>query len=184
MKTIFQPNKGDPLPIDPKNKDNLGPFPVPQLASPNFKRNFTVNYLRRYDAWNTHYQPFKLYPSTPWDESLPKIPDKPVVAAKLDAQNTTARPPKKAAAGPYDGMQPHEQFTIVMLTYKREAVLVRTLQKLYPLPYLNKVVVVWNTPYPPPENLTWPDIGVPIEVRKIYQRACREFYYKRRMKTI
>lgn len=52
-----------------------------------------------------------------------------------------------------------------MLTYEREAVLINSLQRLYGLPHLNKVVVVWNSQRPPSEDLRWPDIGVPIHVR-------------------
>lgn len=53
-----------------------------------------------------------------------------------------------------------------MLTYEREQVLINALARLYGLPYLNKVLVVWNSPKPPMEDLRWPEIGVPIHVRK------------------
>ncbi|MPC11187.1 Exostosin-3 [Portunus trituberculatus] len=43
-------------------------------------------------------------------------------------------------------------------------VLLNSLARLYGLPYLNKVIVVWNSPKPPPEDLRWPDIKVPIHV--------------------
>lgn len=66
------------------------------------------------------------------------------------------------------GNQPREQFTIVMLTYEREQVLVNSLARLYGLPYLNKVIVVWNSPKPPMEDLRWPDIGVPVHVRTVF----------------
>jgi len=36
------------------------------------------------------------------------------------------------------------------------------------LPYLNKVVVVWNDPQPPTSNMRWPDIGVPVHVSSNY----------------
>jgi len=62
------------------------------------------------------------------------------------------------------GNYPREQFTIVMLTYEREQVLINSLGRLYGLPYLNKVLVIWNSPRPPVEDLKWPDIGVPIHV--------------------
>lgn len=62
------------------------------------------------------------------------------------------------------GNYPREQFTIIMLTYEREQVLINSLARLYGLPYLNKVLVVWNSPKPPVEDLKWPDIGVPIHV--------------------
>lgn len=66
------------------------------------------------------------------------------------------------------GNYPREQFTIVILTYEREQVLINSLARLYGLPYLNKVLIVWNSPKPPAEDLKWPDIGVPINV--IYKR--------------
>ena len=39
------------------------------------------------------------------------------------------------------GNTPQEQFTVVMLTYEREQVLVNSLARLYGLPYLNKVSI-------------------------------------------
>ena len=42
------------------------------------------------------------------------------------------------------GTLPREQFTVVMLTYEREQVLLESLARLNGLPYLNKVVVVWS----------------------------------------
>jgi hypothetical protein len=39
-----------------------------------------------------------------------------------------------------------------------------SLSRLNGLPYLNKVLVVWNSPKPPLEDLRWPEIGVPIHV--------------------
>jgi hypothetical protein len=43
-------------------------------------------------------------------------------------------------------------------------VLINALQRLKGLPHLNKVVVVWNSPRLPAEDLQWPDIGVEIHV--------------------
>jgi alpha-1,4-N-acetylglucosaminyltransferase EXTL3 len=48
---------------------------------------------------------------------------------------------------------PSEQFTVVMLTYEREPVLMDSLSRLYGLPYLNKVIVVWNSEMPPSPDL-------------------------------
>lgn len=64
------------------------------------------------------------------------------------------------------GNLPKEQFTIVMLTYERESVLINSLSRLYLLPYLNKVIVVWNSEKPPSSDLKWPEIGVPIKIVK------------------
>ena len=41
-----------------------------------------------------------------------------------------------------------------------------SLARLYGLPYLNKVIVVWNSEMPPSPDLKWPDIGVSILVLK------------------
>lgn len=46
-----------------------------------------------------------------------------------------------------------------------------SLSRLNGLPYLNKVLVVWNSPKPPLEDLRWPEIGVPIHVSK------KKFFY-------
>jgi len=53
---------------------------------------------------------------------------------------------------------------VVILTYEREAVLINAISRLKGLPHLNKVVVVWNSPRPPAEDLHWPDIGVRVHV--------------------
>ncbi|XP_076059882.1 exostosin like glycosyltransferase 3 isoform X4 [Oratosquilla oratoria] len=43
-------------------------------------------------------------------------------------------------------------------------VLLNSLARLYGLPYLNKVIVVWNSPRLPSEDIRWPDIKVPVQV--------------------
>ena len=68
-------------------------------------------------------------------------------------------------------------FVVVILTYEREAVLINAISRLKGLPHLNKVVVVWNSPQLPSEDLHWPDIGVPVHVSFIlpstfYIRTC------------
>lgn len=140
--------------------------------------------------------PFNLYPQLPFDTILPsdaKFLGKNII---LDYFNTVVcacactlfiiyiilfvgsevgfRPIGKGAGGAgkefsesLGGNYPREQFTIVMLTYEREQVLINSLARLYGLPYLNKVLVVWNSPKPPVEDLKWPDIGVPIHVSLI-----------------
>ena len=62
-------------------------------------------------------------------------------------------------------------FPVVMLTYEREVVLIQALQRLKGIPFLNKVLVVWNNPKLPGPDLRWPDIGVPLDVR--YSQSCQ-----------
>lgn len=69
-----------------------------------------------------------------------------------------------------------------MLTYEREQVLINSLARLYGLPYLNKVLVVWNSPKPPVEDLKWPDIGVPIHVILIYYLIKSLYIFKYHIK--
>lgn len=57
-----------------------------------------------------------------------------------------------------------EQFTVLMLTYDRQVILMEALQRLSGMKYLNKVIVVWNHPVNPAKDLQWPDIDVKIEV--------------------
>lgn len=157
---------------DPNMADNgdldLGPVETePPYASPKYLRNFTLTAMDIYRSWNSAPGPFHLFPYTPFDPVLPS-------EAKFLGSGTGFRPIGGGAGGSgkefqaaLGGNVPREQFTVVMLTYEREEVLMNSLERLNGLPYLNKVVVVWNSPKLPSEDLLWPDIGVPIMVRKM-----------------
>ncbi|XP_038627377.1 exostosin-like 3 [Tachyglossus aculeatus] len=144
---------------------DLGPVETePPYASPRFLRNFTLTAAHLHRSWNTPPGPFHLFPYTPFDPALPS-------EAKFLGSGTGFRPIGGGAGGSgkefqaaLGGNVPREQFTVVMLTYEREEVLMNSLERLNGLPYLNKVVVVWNSPRLPSEDLLWPDIGVPVVV--------------------
>lgn len=154
---------------DPNMADNgdleLGPVETePPYASPRYLRNFTLTVTDVYRSWNAAPGPFHLFPHTPFDPVLPS-------EAKFLGSGTGFRPIGGGAGGSgkefqaaLGGNVPREQFTVVMLTYEREEVLMNSLERLNGLPYLNKVLVVWNSPKLPSEDLLWPDIGVPIMV--------------------
>lgn len=154
---------------DPNMADNgdldLGPVETePPYASPRFLRNFTCTAADTYRAWNRPPGPFHLFPHMPLDPVLPS-------EAKFLGSGTGFRPIGGGTGGSgkefqaaLGGNVPREQFTVVMLTYEREEVLMNSLERLNGLPYLNKVVVVWNSPKPPSDDLLWPDIGLPIVV--------------------
>lgn len=154
---------------DPNMADNgdldLGPVETePPYASPKYLRNFTLTVTDCYRGWNSAPGPFHLFPHTPFDPVLPS-------EAKFLGSGTGFRPIGGGAGGSgkefqaaLGGNVQREQFTVVMLTYEREEVLMNSLERLNGLPYLNKVVVVWNSPKLPSEDLLWPDIGVPIMV--------------------
>lgn len=161
----FQPLKSDPpaiLDAEPA-EESLGPIEPPH-PSPAFRRNYTALLIQSRETWNDWGDPFALYPQLPYDPVLPSD-------SKFIGSPMGFRPIGKGAGGAgkefsesLGGNHPREQFTIVMLTYEREQVLMDSLGRLYGLPYLHKVVVVWNSPKPPLEDLRWPDIGVRVDV--------------------
>ena len=92
-----------------------------------------------HSTWNLHWgSSFRMAPQTPW---------KPLISsdAKFKGSNYGFRPINGGEGGSgkefsqaLGGNLPQEQFTIVLLTYEREQVLIESLIRLYSLPYLNK----------------------------------------------
>lgn len=130
----------------------LGPIEGP-YPSPAYRRNYSVFLTQVREAWNDWGDPFYLYPHLPFDPVLPSD-------AKFVGSHMGFRPINKGSGGSgkefsesLGGNFPREQFTIVILTYEREQVLMDSLGRLYGLPYLHKVIVVWNSPKPPLEDL-------------------------------
>ncbi|XP_012160815.1 exostosin-3 isoform X2 [Ceratitis capitata] len=160
----FIPLKSDPpVGLDTEPEESLGPI-EPPYPSPAFRRNYTILRMQSGEAWNVWVDPFYMYPQLPFDPVLP-------AEAKFLGSHMGFRPIGKGSGGAgkefseaLGGNYPREQFTIVILTYEREQVLMDSLGRLYGLPYLHKVVVVWNSPKPPLDDLRWPDIGVPVAV--------------------
>jgi len=163
--TTFSPQLMDHLPADVEPDESLGPL-EPPFPSPSFKRNYSTILSHSSHTWNTVFSTHLAAPHTPWEPVLP-------TEAKFHGSGLGFRPICGGEGGAgrefsqaLGGNTPQEQFTVVMLTYEREQVLMNSLARLYGLPYLNKVVVVWNSPRPPASDLQWPDIGVPIHVVK------------------
>lgn len=161
----FTPLVMDSLPPDMEPGESLGPL-EPPMASATFRRNFSMLLIKS-DLWNERFmEAFRMPPYTPWEPVLP-------TEAKFLGTSVGFRPIGGGEGGSgrefsqaLGGNIPGEQFTVVMLTYEREQVLVDSLSRLYGLPYLNKVIVVWNSEVPPSPDLRWPEIGVPIVVMK------------------
>ena len=144
---------------------NANPVMQHRIKSPTFYRGFTESNIYSRQKWNTYPGALLMFPSSPF------VPVLPSSAAFLNL-SVDIQPIGKGAGGAghefqkaLGGDYPFEQFTIVMLTYERELVLIEALGRLADVQYLNKVVVVWNSPGDPSEDLKWPNIGVPIKVR-------------------
>lgn len=158
------------LPADPETEsaeldEVLGPTEDP-FPSESFERNYSLVLNYGYDLWNSaSLVPFFSFPSTPFDPTMPS-------ESKFVGSEYGFRPIGAGSGGSgkefsqaLGGNDPKEQFTIVMLTYEREAVLLDSLQRLKGMPFLNKVVVVWNHPTKRPDpSLIWPDIQIPLTI--------------------
>ena len=145
------------------------------IKSPTFYRNFTANTVYARQRWNTYPGALLLFPSSPF------VPVLPSAAAFLNSSGYM-QPIGKGAGGAgvefqkaLGGDYLFEQFTVVMLTYKREMVLLEALSRLAGLQYLNKVIVVWNSPGDSPSDLNWPDIGVPVKVCSHQQNLLQKY---------
>lgn len=160
----------DVAPADPEAEsseldETLGPVESP-FPSPTFERNLSLVFCGGYRLWNDPgSSPFFTFPSTPFDPLIPS-------ESKFIGTEYGFRPIGGGSGGSgkefsqaLGGNEAKEQFTIVMLTYEREAVLLDSLQRLKALPFLNKVIVVWNNPVRKPDpSLMWPNIQVPVTV--------------------
>ena len=137
-----------------------------RLQSPSYANNYSYY---SHSVWNKPPGPFIMYPYSPWSGN-------PVSGSHYATMTTNQLkdlPPHIVLAtgitGPYFesyllGNSPDEHFTVVMLTYKRNDVLLESLERLNGLNYLAKVVVVWNNPEGIPDTIQWPSISAPIEV--------------------
>ena len=143
------------------------------FSSPRFVHNFSYIGKNQYSSWNRYPGALRLYPVTPWNDPAPST------IQFLDEGKDFYMPIGDGTGGDgvafsrsLGGDHPVEQFTILMLTYDREAILMEALQRLSGLKYLNKVIVVWNHPIDPAVDLEWPDIGVEIEVKPFSFKIC------------
>ena len=131
--------------------ENLGPVTKDAAVnalhqSKSFEFNMTLN---TYSAWNQHFYPFKLMPSTPFDKFLP-------IDLKYTSISTPTNPDKHYYYGGtrggeyfseklYGNHDDNEQFTIIILTFNRERLLINVLLEYFKLPFLNQIIVVWNS---------------------------------------
>ncbi len=122
--------------LDPVEALGVLEEPRPSIT---FRRNFSTVLLDSYDRWNTRFDAFFLPPHSPFEASLP-------TDAKFRGSSQGFRPIGDGAGGAgkefsqaIGGNSPTEQFTVVILTYEREQVLIDSLVRLYGLPHLNKV---------------------------------------------
>ncbi|KAF7635512.1 Peptidase_M50 domain-containing protein, partial [Meloidogyne graminicola] len=138
----------------PYDDEYLGPSEMP-IISPQFAHNFTTFNLFNYKFWNDY--PFAN------SNSLKFIPnDHPLPSdAEFNEDTSFGMRPILPGTGvefskAIGGNRQREHFTILITTFNREQVLMNTLERLIGLPYLNKVIVVWNDVKRSPSLPAWP----------------------------
>ncbi|XP_046972347.1 exostosin-3 [Vanessa cardui] len=159
----YYPPKLEPPAVDTEPEETLGPLEAP-YPSPAYRRNYSLSLLHGYELWNEWGEPFALYPQLPWDPPVTSEARFMGSAAGFRPIGAGAGGSGKEFSEALGGDRAREQFTIVILTYEREAVLAAALARLRGLPYLNKVVVVWNGAHAPAASQAWPEAGAPVAV--------------------
>lgn len=129
-------NNSDPLansfymPINTDGEEYLGPIeqPFPSLS---YRRNYSITFNHLYSMWNdVAYTPFYTYPSLPFDPILPsesKFFGSPFGFRPIGAgMGGSGKEFSEALGGNYI----REQFTVVILSYEREHVLLPIVTRL------------------------------------------------------
>ena len=129
-----------------------------------YNRNWTDTNVDQYEHWNSYPGAHYLFQLRPRNDALP-----PSVQFFEDVHDYMPIGNGKGGDGhafknALGGDQAVEHFTIVVLTYDRELILIESLLRLANLRYLNRVIVIWNNKLMPSSELEWPDIGVPLHV--------------------
>lgn len=144
----------------PYDDEYLGPAEM-ILEPPSYTHNFTIFSMYASILWNKF--PFALQYSLrffPNDNFLPSD-------AEFNEDTAYGMRPILPGSGvefsqSLGANRPREQFTIVIVSYNREIVLSNTLERLIGLPYLNRVIVIWNNVDRLPSISAWPRMHVPL----------------------
>ncbi|CAI2348607.1 unnamed protein product [Caenorhabditis sp. 36 PRJEB53466] len=165
----FTAPKGSVVNVQPNFDDEylLGPLES-RIESTPYVHNFTEFQLYSYDTWNVVLSPHSS------KEYLINAVEPPAEAEFDEYTKSGFRPIDPGSGVEFSkalgGNRQREQFTAVLLTYERDAVLVGALERLHQLPYLNKIIVVWNNVHrDPPE--TWPSLHVPVEFIRVKENS-------------
>ncbi|CAB3402422.1 unnamed protein product [Caenorhabditis bovis] len=157
----FTAPKGFSVNQQPNYDDDflLGPLES-RVESPSYEHNFTEFQLYSYETWNLVMNPHKSL------EFNIRAHEPPAEAEFYPDSSFGFRPIEPGSGVEFSralgGNRVREQFTTVILTYERDDVLVGALQRLHNLPYLNKVIVIWNNIHRAPSD-SWPSLHVPVE---------------------
>ena len=137
------------------------------INSVHFSKNFSFLGRFSYRSWNSYPGGLSFFPVTPWSNPPPSLYQFSKEGREFFLPIADGRGGDGVSfSRSLGGDMPFEMFTVVMLTYDRYSILMEALQRLSGMKYLHKVVVVWNHPLDPTNDIVWPDIGVRVEVSK------------------
>ncbi|KAM3723091.1 Exostosin-2 [Dirofilaria immitis] len=146
--------------VKPLDEEYLGPREAPHMSSP-YTHNYTSLHMYSYHWWNNFGHIAGR--SMEYIINEPPFPSQFEYGEGLEWGFRPIAPPASGAtfSNALGGNRPREQFTVVLLTYQRDAVLAAALERLNNMPYLNKVLVIWNGHQAPLER-SWPRLHVPV----------------------
>ncbi|KAF1762148.1 hypothetical protein GCK72_010410 [Caenorhabditis remanei] len=165
----FTSPRGSLVNVQPNFDDEylLGPLES-RVESVSFAYNFTEFQLYSYEIWNTVYSPFRS------KEFIINAAEPPAEAEFHEDTKIGFRAIEPGSGVEFSkalgGNRQREQFTVILLTYERDSVLVGALERLHQLPYLNKILVVWNNIHREPPD-TWPSLHVPVEFIRVTENS-------------
>ena len=109
-----------------------------------------------YFTWNVLFYPFNIMPTSPFDKFSPiDLKYSSIEEQKINDTNyfyggsNGGQYFNEKLGGNYDD---NEQFTMVILTFNRERLLISTLLEYFKMPFLNQIIIVWNSVHIPPTN--------------------------------
>ncbi|VDN05888.1 unnamed protein product [Thelazia callipaeda] len=146
--------------VKPPEEEYLGPREAPHNSIP-YTHNYTSIHMYSYHWWNDFGRVAGR--SLEYIVNEPPFPSQFEYGEGLEWGFRPIAPPASGAtfSSALGGNRPREQFTVVFLTYQRDAILATALERLNNIPYLNKVLVIWNGREAPLER-NWPRLHVPV----------------------
>ncbi|XP_022091151.1 exostosin-like 3 [Acanthaster planci] len=156
-----------PIPATPSQgltRIDVGPTQKRSSSSTKYLRNSSYLSWAREPSWNSFPGPYHLYPSTPLEPVLPSDVYFEQAGKTFEPISKGTRKTGEAFRKSLGGNSPIEQFTVIIMTYDREPQLITLLSRLQGLPYMNKVLIVWNHPKPPSSYAKWPKQRVPMQI--------------------
>uniref|UniRef100_A0AC34GPT5 Uncharacterized protein n=1 Tax=Panagrolaimus sp. ES5 TaxID=591445 RepID=A0AC34GPT5_9BILA len=159
LNSFFSPNSTTNFTRSVNDDEKVGPLEA-SFPSNKFAHNFTAFGMYAHTIWN-NYPYFVDHSPEFFLEEVPL----PSEAEFFNDTSSGMRPISPGSGVTFSealgSNRPREQFTIVIVTFNRDQVLKTRLQDLHEVPFLNRIIVIWNNIGREPP-LSWPRLNIPI----------------------